>query len=164
MQEVGRIGTTVDLQFRIRRLHRSGHREHAAFGWQVVTLKQVTILAGRADIFPSRCSAARFRNHMVEGQFMGAMASAAILAGPAVAQKDVEAGKGRTRLGLNIFLQRDDARNFHLEAGGADDGVIDWQARHMKVACLFFGYGFRLWLRRRDWNWRTKWTTCICAA
>ena len=49
---------------------------------------------------------------------------AAILAGPLVAQKDVKSGEGRPRLGLHVFFQRDDARHFHLEAGGMDDLIV----------------------------------------
>lgn len=124
MQEVGRIGTAIDLQFGVGRLHGSRHREHPAFGRQIVAFQQVTILTGSADIFPSRCSAARFRDHMVKGQFMCPVLGATILASPAVAQEYVKSGKGRAGFWLNIFLQRDDARDFHLEAGGPDNRIV----------------------------------------
>ena len=55
---------------------------------------------------------------------MGAMLGTAVLAGPAVTQEDVKSGKGRAGFRLNIFLQRDNARDFHLETGGPDDRIV----------------------------------------
>ena len=57
--------------------------------------------------------AARARHQMVEGQVV---AVAAILAGEAVAQEHVEPGEGRVARRPDIGLERDDARQLHLEA------------------------------------------------
>lgn len=93
MQEAGRIGTPVDLQFVVARLERLAQREHAAFGRQVIALQQIAVLAGRQDILPCRRPAAGFRDQVVKGQLMRFMLYAAILARPLVAQEYVKSCK-----------------------------------------------------------------------
>ena len=60
---------------------------------------------------------------MIEGERI-ALARSAILAGEAVAQKDVESREGRRARMIDIGLQRHDRRQAHLERRRADDGVI----------------------------------------
>ncbi len=72
-------------------------------------------------LHPGRVSAARARQQVVEGEVV---ARAAILAGEAVAQEHVEAGEGRLRRGLHEGLERDHARQLHLEARAVHRAVV----------------------------------------
>ncbi len=72
-------------------------------------------IAGRArarDILPSGFSSQTARDHMIESQILLA---AAILAGEAVAQEQVEAGESRKLALLHILAQRDHRGNLHIE-------------------------------------------------
>ncbi len=61
---------------------------------------------------------------MVEGEFAGGEFLGAVLATPAIAAIDVEAGKGRITAEMEIAFQGDDARHPHRAARRADDMVI----------------------------------------
>lgn len=124
VQEVGRIGAAIQLQLDGGGLQWLADREHFAFLGQVIALQEVAVLAGGADVFPGGGAAAGFRDNVVEGQFMGAVFGPAILAGPAVAQENVKPRKGGPRLGLHIFLQRNDAGDLHLKTGGTNNSIV----------------------------------------
>ena len=124
MQEVGRIGAAVQLQFYRGGLQRFADREHFAFLGQVIALQEVAVLAGGADVLPGGRATAGLRNNMVEGQLVRTVSASAILAGPAVAQEDVKPREGGSRLGLHVFLQRNDAGHLHLETGGTNNSIV----------------------------------------
>ena len=54
---------------------------------------------------------------MVESEILGIKATAAILAGEGIAQEDVEAGKGRPALEVDILLQGDHAGQHNFPRG-----------------------------------------------
>src|SRR5262245_13629864 len=64
---------------------------------------------------------ARARQQMIEGEII---TLAAILAGEAVTQKDIEPGKGRVRRRLHKGLERNNARQLHLEGGAVHGAVV----------------------------------------
>src|SRR5690348_11089923 len=124
MQEIGWEGAPVLLQPLRRGLHRRVTREHAALRRDAVALEQVAARAGGDDVFPGGAAAARARHNMVEGQIMRWEVVAAILADEAVAQEHVEAREGRAPRRRNVFLERDDAGQPHLEGWAAHDAVV----------------------------------------
>ena len=68
---------------------------HAAFARNAIALFQVAVLARGDDVVPSRAPAARSRNDVIEGQVFRIIPIPAILTAKAIAQKNIEAGKGR---------------------------------------------------------------------
>ena len=71
---------------------------------------QIAGRAGGRDILPGRAAALGARQDMVEGQLARV---AAILAGEAVAQEQVESGEGRIFGRADILPERDHARQLH---------------------------------------------------
>ncbi len=74
----------------------------------------------RDDVLPRRLPPARAWDDVVEGQIIP---RGAVLAGEAIAQEDVEPGKGRMRRWLHEGFERNHARQLHLE-GRAVNRVI----------------------------------------
>src|ERR1700730_10554929 len=95
MQVVGREGAAILLQHVRRRLHRAVPRIHPALARQSIALEEIAGGAGGDDVGPDWAPATRSRKEMVEGQVVRRIGLAAILAGKAVTQKDVEPGKCR---------------------------------------------------------------------
>jgi len=124
VQVIGRESAAVVLQHVGRRLHRLMARIHPALLRQPIAFQQIAPGAGSHDVGPQGPPAPRARHDVIEGQVVRGMRPAAILAGEAVAQEDVKPGKGRVARGVDIFLQRDDARQPHLERRAADDRVV----------------------------------------
>ena len=83
---------------------------------QCAALAQIARRAGRDDVVPPRLAAARARDQMIERQVV---LVAAVLAAEAVAQEHVEPREGRIKRRLHIGLERDDARQPHLERRAA---------------------------------------------
>lgn len=102
-------------------------RLHADNVAPVVGLLQVAGRAGRHHVLPGGQPALGAGNHVVKGQLL---AAAAILAGEAIAQEHVEAGKRRGARGLDVGLQAHDGGQAHREAGRGDGAVIFGQDRH----------------------------------
>ena len=105
------VGMVADAHMRLQR--------------RAPALAQIAGGTGRRDILPGRASALRARQDMVEGQLVEA---AAILAGEAVAQEQVEPGEGWIFARPYILAQRDHARQLegparavHLALIGGDD-------------------------------------------
>src|SRR3546814_20593542 len=65
-------------------------REHARLHRQSAPLSEIADLAGGHHVLPAGTAAARARDDVIEGQVVGRERAAAILAGEAVAQEDVE--------------------------------------------------------------------------
>ena len=84
-------------------------------------LAQVARRAGRGDVFPAGPSTQPPRDNMIEGQVVRA---AAILAGKAIAQEQVEAGEGGKGTGFDEFAQRDHRRDLHRPARRVHFAVI----------------------------------------
>src|SRR6185437_11082105 len=120
VQEVRWEGAAVLLQRMRRGLAWSVLGIHTAFLRQPAPLEEIAGGAGGDDVVPGRAAAARARHDMVEGQVLRRMGMAAILASKAVAQEDVEPRKGRPPRRRDVFLERDDARQPHLETRAAD--------------------------------------------
>src|SRR5260370_5416442 len=102
-----------------RRLLWAEPRVHPALLGQAAALQEVARRAGGDDVVPGRAAAARARHDVIEGQIVRRVRLAAILTAEAVAQEDVEPGESGTARGGNVFLQRDDAGQAHLEARAA---------------------------------------------
>src|SRR5947208_3533691 len=66
----------------------------------------------------------RARHEVVESQLVRRVGLAAILAAKPVAQKDVEPGESRMARSRHILLQRDDARQLHLQRGAAHADIV----------------------------------------
>src|SRR6185312_2004246 len=96
MQEVRRERPAVLLKQAGARLAGQVARIHAALARQPVALEQIAARAGGNHVFPDRAAAARTRHDVIEGQVVRREILAAILAGEAVAQKDVESREGRS--------------------------------------------------------------------
>src|SRR6266853_1062010 len=124
VQEIGRGAAAVLLQQMSRRLHRRVTGIHAAFPGYAIALEQIAARAGRDDVLPGGAPAARARHDVIERQIVGREVVAAILADEAVAQEHVESREGRTPRRRNVFLERDDAGQPHLEGGAAHDAVV----------------------------------------
>src|SRR5665213_4042996 len=86
-------------QLRDRRLMRTLAWMHARLRRKPATLQEIAGTAGGDDVFPSGAATPGARNQMIESEFLGI---AAILAFEAVAQEDVEPGKGGMTGGLDI--------------------------------------------------------------
>ncbi len=67
---------------------------------------------------------------MIEGQVVGRMIVAAVLAGELVAQEYVEPGEGGAIGDGNILLQRNDGRQVERPAGRMDLAIIFRQYVH----------------------------------
>src|SRR5690242_1432478 len=117
VEVVRREGATVLLELEGTRLERTSLGMHMRLMRQAVAFAQVAGLAGGDDVLPIGAPAARARHHMVEGQVRRRRALAAILAAEAIAQEHVEPGEGRPALLWDEFLERDDRRQLHREAG-----------------------------------------------
>ena len=124
MKEVWREGASILLQLVGTGLEGRTEGNHAADMGKAVALRQIAGRAGCDDVFPRRPTAAGPWNHMVEGQVVGGEGAAAILAGEAVAQEDVEAGEGRAARCRNELFQRNDTGQPDFETWGSDDPVI----------------------------------------
>ena len=124
VQEVGREGAAVALQLVGGRLLGPAQRVHVAFPRQAVGLPEIAALTGGDHVVPGGSPAARARDHVIEGQLLGAMVLAAVLAVEQVAQEDIEAGEGRPAVQVDVFLERDDAGQAHLEARRAHHAVV----------------------------------------
>ena len=113
MQVIGREAAAVAAQLvhcglvrRVARIHGDMMREPSA-------LEQIAGRTRRHHIVPRRLAATGARHQVIECQIV---ARAAILAFEAVAQKHVEPGERRVARGLHVGLERDHARQLHLEA------------------------------------------------
>ena len=124
MQIVGRERAAVLLQHIGRRLDRAVPRVHPALPRQAVALPQIAGAAGGHDVGPNGAPAAGARHEVIEGQLVRGVGLAAILAGKAIAQEDVEAGERRVAGGGHVFLQRNDARQLHLQRGAAHADIV----------------------------------------
>ena len=102
MQIVRRKQPAVAMQVSDGGLKRLVTRDHACVQWHQVALAQVAWRTCGDNIFPCGCSALGAGNHMIEGEIV---AGAAILAGKTVAEKNIEAGKGRLPRRLDIGLE-----------------------------------------------------------
>src|SRR5262249_60948672 len=85
---------------------------HPRFVRRQTALAKVAWRAGCNDIVPGRMATARAGQQMIEGEVV---TLAAVLASEAVAEKDVEAGEGWVRRWLHEGLERNHARQLHLE-------------------------------------------------
>ena len=103
------------------RLERRIARDHADLCGHAIGFSQVAGRTGCDNIFPCRHAAFGARDHVIESEIaMGAT----VLAGKTIAQKNVEAGKGRLADGLDKGLQRNDGRQSHLEAGTSHGRLV----------------------------------------
>src|SRR3954469_2879218 len=89
MHVIGREGAAMLLKLPAGRPERATADLHARLLGRSAALPEVAGRARGGDILPGRAPALSAREHMVEGQFPWV---AAILAGEAVAQEQVEAG------------------------------------------------------------------------
>src|SRR6185437_3463623 len=121
VQIVRREQAPVLVQVMHRRLIRHLRGPHPRLGRRQVALAQVTRRARRHHVVPRRLAAARTRDQMIEGEVV---APAAILAGEAVAQENIEPGEGGMRRRLHEALERHDARQLHLEAGAVHRAIV----------------------------------------
>jgi len=85
------------------------------------TLLHVTGSAGCDDVFPRGFTAQTSGDDMVEGEVF---AAATIFALKMITQKDVEAGEGGELALFHILSQRDNAGNFHVEAGRVHFAIV----------------------------------------
>jgi len=91
-----------------------------------VALAIVAAVATGNQVFPAGAAAAGAREDMVERQFGGGELVAAELAGIAVAQEDVFAGKGASLLGdMAVAEQADHRRRQHGMRGGMNFRGVD---------------------------------------
>src|SRR3546814_20853651 len=88
-----------------------------AFMRHAATLAQVAGRAGGDHVVPAGQAAERARRDMIESQLVPA---AAILAAEAVAQEQIEPGKGRAPRRGDVALQRYHAGQPHAETGRTD--------------------------------------------
>ena len=124
MQVVRRKGAAVFLQFMAQRPPRHLLGIHATLPRQAVALFKVAPATGGDDVFPYGAAALGTRNDMVECEVRRGAMMAAILAAEAVAQKNIEARESGVTRGGDIFLERDNARQFHFETGRMHHTVI----------------------------------------
>src|SRR5262249_44125111 len=89
---------------------------HAGFGRRHVALLEIAVRAGGDNVDPGRVAATRSRHDVVEGQVV---AGGTILAGELVAQEYVEPRERRMGRRFDEVLERDHARQLHLEARAA---------------------------------------------
>ena len=104
VEVVGREALAVLLQLPAGRPDGLQHQFHSRLFGRPSALLHVARRAGGDDVLPCGLAAEAARDDMVEGQVAGA---AAILAGEAVAQEQVEAGEGGKFAGLHVLLERD---------------------------------------------------------
>src|SRR4051812_33082558 len=97
------------------RLGRALRKIHSCFLYPLASPSQIAWRASGDDVDPGRKPPARARQQMIEGEIV---AASAILAGETVAQEHVEARERRMGRGLHEGLERDHARELHLEARG----------------------------------------------
>jgi hypothetical protein len=94
---------------------------HVDLPRQLVGLLEIARRAGSDDVVPGRAAAARAGHDVVEREIV---LVAAILALEAVAQEHVEPGEGWVPGRPHVVLERDHARQEHLEAGAPDNPVV----------------------------------------
>ena len=95
------------------RAERAAADVHVRLARGAAALPEVAGRAGGGDILPGGAAALGAGQDMVEGQLARV---AAILAGEAVAQEQVESGEGRMLAGAHILPERDHARQLHRPA------------------------------------------------
>src|SRR5580765_3454292 len=89
---IGREASTMLLELPAGRAERAAADVHMGLGRRAAALPEVARRAGGGDIVPGRAATLGAGQNMVEGQLARI---AAILAGEAVAQEQVEPGEGR---------------------------------------------------------------------
>src|SRR3954471_11268611 len=121
VQVVRREAPAVAVQVVHARLERHLRRPHLGLVHRQVALPEIARRAGGDHVDPGGVAAARARQQMIEGEVV---AGAAILAAELVAQEDIEAGEGGLGRGLHEGLERDNARELHLQAGAVHGAVV----------------------------------------
>ncbi len=121
VQMVRREGAAAVLQLPAGRTY-GGHVElHMRLLRRAATFFQVAGQARGGDIFPAGNPAQTAWDDVIEGQVI---ARSAILALELVAQEQVESGECGIFGGLYILAQRDDRRDFHVEAWAVHMPVV----------------------------------------
>src|SRR5262249_10252452 len=124
VQVAWREGTAVFLQLLRRRLRRIAVEVHAALANEPVALQEIARAAGGDDIGPHRAPAARFGHDVVEGELVGREIAAAVLTIEVIAQEDVKPRESRPTRRRHVLLERNDARQVHLEARTVDLALV----------------------------------------
>src|SRR4029079_6200607 len=121
VQIIWREEPTVAVQVVHRRLERHLRWPHPRFVRREVAFAQIARRAGRNDVVPGRVAATRARQQVIEGEVV---ALAAVLAREAVAQEDVEPGEGRVGRRFHEGLERNHARQLHLERRAVHRAIV----------------------------------------
>ena len=121
MQVVRREQPPVAVKLEHRGTIRPLRGIHLGLVRQLAALEQIARRARRGDVLPARHAAPRSRHEMIEGQVL---IVAAVLASEFVAQEHVELGEGGIERGPDVSLERDHARQLHLEGRGADGAIV----------------------------------------
>ncbi len=103
---------------------------HVALLGQAAAFTHIAAAAGRDDIFPNRAPTFGARNNVIECQIRRWFAMTAILAGKTIAQENIKTREGGIARCGDIFLQRDNAWQFHLETWRMHRAVIFRQNIH----------------------------------
>src|ERR1700730_10660732 len=96
-------------------------RKHPRLLRRQIALAQIAGRTGRDHVFPGGLAALAARDDVIEGEIV---VPRTILADEAVAQEDVEPGKGRMRGRPDEGFQRHHARQLDLERGAAHRTVV----------------------------------------
>jgi hypothetical protein len=118
---VGREAAALILQLPTGWADWRNMEAHMRLLWRPSAFFEVAGRTSRRDIFPRRPSALSARHNMIERQILGA---ATILAGEAVAQKQVKPGKRGILRWLHILFERNYRRKLHREIGAVHLTVI----------------------------------------
>ena len=113
---------------------RFAHQLHSRFRRRLVALVAIAEMAAGDEIFPRGCASARARDHVVQRQFARRKNSQAILAGIAVANKNVLSRECAALVRDAAVLEQPDHR-------GQPHGDT---RRVKKMSVLFFGHGHAL--------------------
>src|SRR4249920_755190 len=109
------------MQMMHRRLEWHLRWPHPGFVRREVALAQITGRTRRDHVVPGGMPATRSRQYMIEGEVVTV---AAILAGEAVARENVKSCECRMSRWLHEGLERDDARQLHLEGWAVHRAVV----------------------------------------
>src|ERR1700753_3362412 len=92
---------------------------------QMIALSAIAGMAAGDKILPGGESAARTRDHMIEGEFSRRQNNPAVLAAITVTEQDVLARKGARLMGdAPILEQANDRRHRNAQQGSMQDGAL----------------------------------------